>query len=389
MSSYISSANNRLYVVKEAAYGIIPAVTQGDRTPFVQLRATQKVVMPRRRDKTGSRSYMGVPGTPKRDTSFTVTSHLFGGTSPASTGIGALLQSAFAGQVLAFDGARVASSPNPSTIHTTTPHGLSVGQAITVGDEIRFVSAVLDTATILLSAPFSGAVSAGSVLGPTVTFNLGDEMPSVSIFDYWDPESAVHRVLFGGGVDEMKVTINGDFHSLEFSGIARDMTDSASFESGEGGIAQFPREPQAGSLAYDVVPGHLGQIWIGASPTKFCTVTEGSIRLNNSLDARKDEFGCPSPKALLPGARTVDVGFSLYEQNDAETAALYQAARQRSPITLTLQLGQSAGQLCGVHVPSFIPEVPEFDDSETRLAWKFNASRAQGASNDELYIAFG
>ncbi|MCC7154345.1 MAG: hypothetical protein IT161_07205 [Bryobacterales bacterium] len=389
MSSYISSVNNRLYAALESTYGTIPPPTPGDRTPFVQLRTTQKMIVPQRRDKTGTRSFNGVPGIPKRDTSFTLTSHLFGGTSPAATGLRALLQSAFAGPVLEFSGARVAAAQRASTIQTIAPHRLTVGQGIIYGDEIRFVAAVMDSMTIQLSAPFSNGISSGAVLNPSYTFCLGDTVPSVSIFDYWDPQSAVHRILRGAGVNELKVAINGDFHSMEFSGIAADLADSVSFESGEGGLPQFPPEPEAGSLPYDVIPGHLGQIWIGAAPARFCTVTEGVIRLNNSLDTRKDEFGCPIPKALVPGARIVDVAFSLYEQDDAETAALYQAARQRSPITLTLQLGQSAGQLCGLYVPSFVPEVPSFDDSEPRLTWKFDGSRAQGAVNDELFIAFG
>ena len=36
-----------------------------------------------------------------------------------------------------------------------------------------------------------------------------------------------------------------------------------------------------------------------------------------------------------------------------------------------------------------IPEVPEFDDSDTRLKWNFGDSRAQGTADDEIFIAFG
>ena len=60
-----------------------------------------------------------------------------------------------------------------------------------------------------------------------------------------------------------------------------------------------------------------------------------------------------------------------------------------SPISVMLQLGEQAGQLCGAYMPAMVPSVPEFDDSETRLQWKFQNNRAQGTVNDELYIAFG
>jgi hypothetical protein len=35
-----------------------------------------------------------------------------------------------------------------------------------------------------------------------------------------------------------------------------------------------------------------------------------------------------------------------------------------------------------------VPDVPEFDDSETRLQWKFQNDRAQGTADNELYISF-
>ena len=53
-----------------------------------------------------------------------------------------------------------------------------------------------------------------------------------------------------------------------------------------------------------------------------------------------------------------------------------------------LQLGQQSSQLFGAYMPAMVPQVPEFDDSETRLQWTFQNNRAQGAVNDELYIAF-
>jgi hypothetical protein len=53
------------------------------------------------------------------------------------------------------------------------------------------------------------------------------------------------------------------------------------------------------------------------------------------------------------------------------------------------QLGQQAGQLFGVYLKSIVPEVPEYDDSETRVQWKFQNCRAQGTADDEVVLAFG
>ena len=44
--------------------------------------------------------------------------------------------------------------------------------------------------------------------------------------------------------------------------------------------------------------------------------------------------------------------------------------------------------MMGVYLKSVIPEVPEFDDGQNRLQWKFRASRAQGTVDDEIAVAF-
>ena len=45
--------------------------------------------------------------------------------------------------------------------------------------------------------------------------------------------------------------------------------------------------------------------------------------------------------------------------------------------------------MMGVYLKSVIPVVPEFDDGENRLQWKFRRSRAQGTVDNEIAVAFG
>ena len=190
-------------------------------------------------------------------------------------------------------------------------------------------------------------------------------------------------------MDRMKIKVNGDFQEFAFSGPARDLVDSASFASGEGGLTQFPTEPTAANFDYTIVPGHLGEVWMGISPAQFLTITSAELTLANNIDLRVKEFGSDFARCIAAAERAVTLNFSLFEIADAQTPGLYQAARQRSPISIMLQLGEQAGQLCGAYMPAMVPLVPEFDDSETRLQWKFQNNRAQGTVNDELYIAFG
>ena len=128
---------------------------------------------------------------------------------------------------------------------------------------------------------------------------------------------------------------------------------------------------------------------MGATPNQFFTLTAAELTLENNVDLRAREFGSDYARCVAAGERSVKLNFSIFEQVDAQTAGLYQAARQRSPIGVMFQLGEQMGQLFGAYMTAMVPDVPEFDDQETRLQWKFQNSRAQGTVNDELYIAFG
>ncbi|MDP9114598.1 MAG: hypothetical protein M3O20_13095 [Acidobacteriota bacterium] len=389
MSCYVSSNNNRFYVALETAYGVVPGVTGQQRIPGVKLAARQALEETSRRDKSGSRTFVGLPNRIRKRTAFQLntfmTDWMSGAAAPSH---GPLFQAALGGTPLAFAGGTVATTSATTQIAFSAAHGLSVGQAVAHAGEIRFVAGIQNSTTVFLVAPFSGGVAAGTVLGPTLTYPLGSDLGSVSIFDYWDPSDAVQRILNGAAVDSLKVKVNGDFQEFVFAGPAQDLLDSASFTSGQGGLTQFPGEPASADFDYSIVPGHLGQVWMGATPAQFFTLTGAELGLSNKVQLRVKEFGSDFARCIAAGERQVNLNFTVFEMVDAQTAELYQAARQRSPVSVMLQLGEQAGQLFGAYMPAMVPEVPQFDDAETRLQWKFQNSRAQGAVNDELYIAF-
>jgi hypothetical protein len=222
-----------------------------------------------------------------------------------------------------------------------------------------------------------------------MTYPLADDLASVTLHEFWDPSTSVQRALNGAAVDKLQIKVNGDFQEFVFSGPARDLVDSASFITGDAGLTQFPIEPASTGFDYTIVPGHLGQVWMGSTPVRFLTLTSAELTIQNNVSLRLHEFGSDFPLCIQAGGREVSLTLSIFEQDDAQKKQLYQAARQRSPISVMFQLGEQTGQLFGVYMPAMVPEIPEFDDQETRLQWKFQNSRAQGTVNDELYIAFG
>ena len=389
MASYISSNDNRLYAAVETSYGQVPTPAAGNRIPALQLTARQRTEKAVRRDKTGSRTFAGDPSGLRRSTEFALKTYMTGWSDQTrEPAYGPLFQACMGPSARMWAGGVIASASAGGRVAFTAAHSLHYGQAIVVGGEIRFVASVLDAQTIQLNAPFTGTPAGNISALPSATYAPGPDLPSATIFDYWSPASALQRVLTGAAINEMRVSVNGDFHEFEFSGEAADILDSQSFESGQSGLSAFPQEP-ASQLNYSIIPGHLGQVWIGTAATQFSTVTKATLTFNNGLDLRSREFGTMLARGISPGIRDVSMELSLYQQDDSATQSLYQAARNRSPVSVLLQLGQQPGQLFGIYMPAVALEVPEFDDSDKRQQWHFVNCRAQGGVDDELFVAFG
>lgn len=387
MASYIRSNSNRFYAAVESSYAVAAKVSTTDRFPALHVRAQQAIEAPRRLDKTGTRTLTTTSREGRRRTAFQIRTYLSRSSATGQVPCGVLFQSAMGAEPEIGPGLVVNSISSPVTFTTQTPHGWSVGSAVSTQREIRFVSSVIDSQQVMVNAPFSSLV-AGTQLSPTATYRLATNLPSLSIYDYWDPITTVSRIITGAAVDVLQLSINGDQHEFTFTGPAADLVDSITFTAGTAGLSSFPDEPPVQISSAGPVPGHLGQAWLGGTSCQFFTVTEATIRLQNSLELRNQEFGSCYPRAAIPGQRQVSTNFSLFAQDDSQTVALYAAARNRTPISMMLQMGSQKGQLLGAYLPSVVPVIPSFDDSEARLSWQFEANSAEGTSDDELYIAF-
>lgn len=390
MSCYISSNNQRAFVALETEFGEVAAITEANRIPLVRLDVRQVAEATGRRDKTGSRTFAGLPNRIRKNTTFRLNTLMTEwSNAPGVPAHGPLFEAAMGGSAKVFGGGMVASMPSTTRIAFTSAHGLSVGQGVTFGGEMRFVTGVPNATTVAINAAFSSALVSGSALGATVTYSLATDLKSASLHDRWDPADAVQRIVSGAAMDTMRVKVNGDFHEFEFSGPAREIVDNATFTSGQAGLSAFPEEPASVGFDYTIIPGHLGQVWMGSAPSRMHALTSAELVVENGVLLRAHEFGSDSARCIGAGQRSVKLNFSVFAQDDAETVELYQASRQRSPIEVMLQLGEQQGQLLGAFLPAMVPEVPEFVDGDSRLEWKFDGSRAQGAVDDELYVCFG
>jgi hypothetical protein len=388
MASYISSNANRFYVAVEDSYGHAAQIVATNRFPAVKLQAHQVLEKSRRVDKTGTRTFPGRSTYARRQTAFEVRTYLTSWNGLGEPSYGPLFEAALGAAGQPNGGLILGDADGDTQLKTTTAHGLSFGSAISYSNEIRFVTAVPDAFTVVINAPFTNPPAANAALAQAITYRLSTALPSVSLYDFWDPATAVSRIVTGAAIDVFVVSIDGDFHEFAFSGPAADLLDSSSFFGVPAGLAAFPAEPALTDFDYSIVPGHLGEVWLGSTANQFFTLTKASLEVKNNLDVRNHEFGSSYPTAIAPGMRQVACNFTLLAEDDAQTTALYAAAKQRTSISAMLQLGRQQGQLMGLFLPAVTPEIPNYNDSETRLQWEFKNNLAQGTSNDEIYIGF-
>ncbi len=193
--AYISSNANRWYVAREDQFGQIPAITAANRIPAVRLLAQHNQEKTTRRDKTGTRTWQGLPAGVRRHTSFDLTTYMRDWADPTVLPAqGPLLEAALGGSGTLHGGrgnfrCRQRYNPRSDLGHLAQPHARRRGGEL--GERSRFVAAVADDSTVVLNAPLSIAPPAGFPIGPAATWRLGYELPSVSLFDYWDPSTAV------------------------------------------------------------------------------------------------------------------------------------------------------------------------------------------------------
>src|SRR6476646_4738057 len=108
--SYISSNENRFYASLESSYGQVSPITGQQRIPAVKLSPRQQLEVPDRKDKTGSRTFKGVPPGGRRRTTRSPRTYMTTWTGRAKKpSHGPLLQAALGGAATVFPGATAGS----------------------------------------------------------------------------------------------------------------------------------------------------------------------------------------------------------------------------------------------------------------------------------------
>ena len=136
---YIASSENRLYVAAEPGYGVIGEELY--RIPAVRLSVQNKAETPNRRDKTGTRTFLGAPGGVRRTTAYELRTYMTSwADQDAPPSYGPLIEAALGGTAAIHGGGALTDASTATALHFAQAHGLSSGQAVAVDGEIRFVT---------------------------------------------------------------------------------------------------------------------------------------------------------------------------------------------------------------------------------------------------------
>src|SRR4051794_12494880 len=129
MANYISSNNNRFYAGLETSYGAAATAAQVTRIPAVSLKTKHQRERLQRRDKTGTRTFVGLPAASRYRTTFELQSYMAGWPDASRAPVhGALFTAALGTDGREFMGGVLAGGSG-TQVSFSAPHGLTLGQA--------------------------------------------------------------------------------------------------------------------------------------------------------------------------------------------------------------------------------------------------------------------
>jgi hypothetical protein len=387
MSCYINASQERLYGAIEGEYGRAASLQASHRISFRSLKVTERTIRSERNDKTGSRTRSAPHPAVRKDNRFELACYFSArGAANDPDGVMGLVQAALGGDVAELGGLQVTGvAGNPPTVTFAGAHGLRVGQALRFQGELRFVKAVNSANSVTLSAPFGTGLQAGATAGNTVTCWPGDKPKPFTLGNYWTPAGSIDRILAGCVINELAVTLNSDFHGALFRGTAREVVSATGFDAGDTGLTAFPAEPAMTLQDRRLVPGHVGRLFIGGVEYFLLDL---ALRFVNNSDTVTREFGMETASCYSADVRSVSVQFQLYASDHTAVSQLHALARSRGETDLSIQMGDTPGELVGIYIPRFMPEIPELKDADTHVVMSYPSSLVFGVTNDEISIAF-
>lgn len=337
MSNFALSRVEYVFPQIETTYGIVPNTTGTATVAGANCCRTIKTTMAsqtaliRRPDKTGSRS-----------------------------------------QVV---GSKGRSFSNWSTHMSLAPNGT----AGTAPDMDPFLQAIFGVAPTVVAST-------------SVTYNLNDAIKSLSLYSFRTPSTLDQRVCLGAVAQEMTLSLGQDVADVQFSGEGLWTLSSNQFSAADttqkGGLTAFPSMPGSPVTNGGMVVGFTGSLTIAG--TAVATLRTASVRIRTGNVVVKDTFGSYYPTSTEGDEREVTVDLSIYEDDSASYAALIAASNAKTPVSLVMVCGTTAGSIATCTVANLQLTSPTQEEQRRYITnWSGSMGHASSlTTKDEVILAF-
>jgi hypothetical protein len=242
-----------------------------------------------------------------------------------------------------------------------------------------------------LQAAFGKAPTVAA--GTSVTYELEDASPSLTIWSYWRPSNASQEAIIGAVVNALQLEASaGSDPTIELSGTGLFAPGSDTLAdldaTGAGGLATWPTEPASPTTNGNMIDVTAGSATLdGNAVTEIRTFRLG-IEFNRDIPTDVI-FGGKYGAAPGQDRRRVTFSTNIYDQaGDVNFSALKKKAQLKTPVDGTFVLGAIAGHTLTIPLKQILLGNPVNDDGQRRKAISFENCRANATAAGKDSVKF-
>lgn len=405
MANYSIARLERLYLLLESTFGIIPTFAGANACRHIKVSMHNEVALLKRKDKTGSRTTtIGVAGrkTAKWSTEMSLAPN---GTAGVVPDCDPILVSLLGQAATVNSGTFVISASTNATpsVVTCAAHGITVGtnQVINITGHtgnlingIWLANAASSTTLTLIGSVGTGSGLAGLVNKSNVQYVPADSpIPTFSMASYRQPSTLNQRIASGCVATTAEWKLGEDIATWTANGENMWVLESDYFSAADviqkGGLGSFPAEPGSPVTNGGIIAGFTGRIVVDGGT--IATIRTATVKLNTGNEAVKDLFGSYYADSVEGDERNVSVSFSFYDNDGAATIHLRNLGNDRTPVDVVLQVGTFSGSVMVIYLKGVQLPAHQLEDGQRRFVGNISDAQAAGSSTtakDEITVFF-
>jgi len=241
----------------------------------------------------------------------------------------------------------------------------------------------------------AGTISAGV----SVTYSFSDSafLPFVLARFQHGQSALTQQFGIGALVSDFNFSINGDVFTMGASGPLYWALDSENFSNedtaGKCGLTVYPTEPSSPTVVGTIQQGFVGTATFDGTglDTTNCPLISCSVRGRTGTTYVADAFGVSYPALPVGGERMISISFGLVDTDASILNTLKTKAKAKTPINISIQVGNVAGSIVTLALKSVQLAVPDYGDDNARVVASFGDSAAHAtavANIDDFSITF-